>query len=320
MFYGFDPAAGEPDWGYDITQDGEQNSFHGDMLATQDLVIIGTDSGEGHVYGFEKATGDVRWKYPAGTGVATDIQVAEDKVYFVTLEETVICLDIETGAEVWGMQPPSDSSSDRIAMGSTPTLGNGHVYFGSALGDVFALDQENGEVVWSVQLGSEVVTSVVLRDDALLLGTSDASIYKLDAATGKSLGLLNLEMSPRGPLVVTPQSIYVLIADSAWGGSLLAFDDDLRIRWTTDPPDGSTWTVARPFVLGPRVLVGSSSGIVCAIDRATGTIDWSHPVDENRDWDGDGDGVRVFGYDEGTLFVGTISGTLYAFAFENETE
>jgi len=57
-------------WSYDIHQDGNQTSFHGNPLITDQLVLIGTDKscasgGIGHVYAFDRATGAVRWKYRA---------------------------------------------------------------------------------------------------------------------------------------------------------------------------------------------------------------------------------------------------------------
>jgi len=69
-FYAFDKRSGKVRWSYDIHQDGNQTSFHGNPLITDQLVLIGTDNGcasggIGHVYAFDRATGAVRWKYRA---------------------------------------------------------------------------------------------------------------------------------------------------------------------------------------------------------------------------------------------------------------
>jgi outer membrane protein assembly factor BamB len=67
----FDKRTGKVQWSYNIHQDGNQTSFHGNPLITDQLVLIGTDKscasgGIGHVYAFDRATGTVRWKYRTG--------------------------------------------------------------------------------------------------------------------------------------------------------------------------------------------------------------------------------------------------------------
>jgi outer membrane protein assembly factor BamB len=72
-FYAFDKRTGKVRWSYNIHQDADQTSFHGNPLITDQLVLIGTDKscasgGIGHVYAFDRSTGTVRWKYrTAGT-------------------------------------------------------------------------------------------------------------------------------------------------------------------------------------------------------------------------------------------------------------
>lgn len=76
-FYAINKTTGQVQWSYDISKDGKQQSFHGDPLVINDLILIGTDrscdpEGVGHVYAFERGSGNVRWKY-GSTSVPTDI-------------------------------------------------------------------------------------------------------------------------------------------------------------------------------------------------------------------------------------------------------
>ena len=57
-FYAINKSTGQLRWSYDIRKDGNQQSFHGDPLVTNDLILIGTDrscdpNGVGHVYAYE---------------------------------------------------------------------------------------------------------------------------------------------------------------------------------------------------------------------------------------------------------------------------
>jgi outer membrane protein assembly factor BamB len=97
-----DRKTGQMKWDYDIRKDGEQSQFHGDPLVTDDLVVIGTDGTIGHVYAFERATGAVQWKYKVEvTGVASDIVRLENQIYFVTIVNDLVCLDLQSGKQKW---------------------------------------------------------------------------------------------------------------------------------------------------------------------------------------------------------------------------
>lgn len=62
-FYAINKSSGAVRWSYDIRNDGNQQSFHGDPLVAGDLILVGTDKscapdGIGHVYAFDRATGN----------------------------------------------------------------------------------------------------------------------------------------------------------------------------------------------------------------------------------------------------------------------
>jgi len=286
------------------------------MLFTKDAVFVGTDDGEGHVYAFDLATGKVRWKFRADRGVGTDIVRHASRLFAVSIEDRLLCLELETGLLLWEKRAEADAS-ERLSLGSTPAVGDGTVYFGSVTGTLSAQDIETGETRWETPLGSEVVTSVLLLEDAILAGTEDARIHRADPATGKLERSIDVPEKARGHLVVTP--VGSIAAFLGWENDLLvSFDPSLNLQWSSSPPDGSGWSTARPFVLGPWILAGTRAGMIYAVDAAQGTVAWAHDVDPERDWSEDA--VRVFGAHDATLFVGTISGTLYAFRMGERTE
>ena len=90
-FYAINKTTGQLQWSYDIRKDGNQQSFHGDPLVTNDLILIGTDkscdpNGVGHVYAFERDSGKVRWKYRS-TSAPTDIIQLNSNVYFGSFQD-----------------------------------------------------------------------------------------------------------------------------------------------------------------------------------------------------------------------------------------
>jgi outer membrane protein assembly factor BamB len=313
IFYSLDVETGKPQWKYDITSDGDQTSFHGNMLLTEETVLIGTDDGEGRLYAFNKKDGHVRWMFLAGRGISTDIVRDRESVYAVTLDDWIVCLDPETGKERWRLETGAEPT-EHFSMGSTPALAQGTVFFGGLDGVVYALDASTGRVRWKTEVESQVATSTLMLGSAVVVGTEYAELYRLNAGTGVVEATAPLPIRARSHFVtMTPEGRFcVFLADTAWEGELAAFEPTLKMIWSTPAPDGTVFTSARPYLLGSRVLTGTKGGMVYAIDVSTGEVAWSLAVDEDRDWSEDG--VRVCGVHESTLFVGTISGAVYAFA------
>ena len=104
-FYAINKTTGQLQWSYDIRRDGKQQSFHGDPLVVDDLILIGTDQncvsdGVGHVYAFERDSGKVRWKYRS-TSVPTDILQIGSNVYFGSFQDKWSSVDLRTGSLNW---------------------------------------------------------------------------------------------------------------------------------------------------------------------------------------------------------------------------
>ena len=81
-FYALNKTTGEVQWSYDIRKDGKQQSFHGDPLVISDLILIGTDrscdpEGVGHVYAFERSSGNVRWSTVRPAFLRTSFKLAQ---------------------------------------------------------------------------------------------------------------------------------------------------------------------------------------------------------------------------------------------------
>ena len=96
-----DAKTGRVRWSYDVKQDGNQSSFHGNPTLTTDLVVIGVDrgtdpQGQGHVYAFERATGKVRWKQLATPGVSSDVLTDESRIIALVQTGELTGFDMHT--------------------------------------------------------------------------------------------------------------------------------------------------------------------------------------------------------------------------------
>jgi eukaryotic-like serine/threonine-protein kinase len=211
-----DKKPGHVKWEYDIRKDGEQSQFHGDPLITDDLVVIGTDGTLGHVYAFDRATGAVRWKYKVeATGVSSDIVRIENQIYFVTIADDLVCLDLQSGKSKWVFHD-AYSPQEYCVTCASPALSDGRVYFGGRDGFAYAVDAQSGKSIWRRDLGADVTTSAAVDHHNLYLGTSKRHLYRLSTDSGAVLTDLPTESAPSRRLIVANDSLLAFLGDEVF--------------------------------------------------------------------------------------------------------
>lgn len=306
VVHAIDRRTGQARWTYDALQDGTASAeFHGNPVVAGELVVFGSDDrragGVGYVYAFEQATGKVRWKYRAGAGVMADIIRDGDRLYAVTLQDELICLELPSGHPVWTVAS-GWVNEKMVNVMASPAMVDGRVLFGGHNGAVQALDAKSGRLAWKREVGSAVVTPLVVAKDAFYFGTSDQRIHRLGLGPNASHAELGLGGNPFGPPTVMGDSVLLIVYDKPELATLKSFDLALKqMRWSRETPGG--WSSARPCLWQDSVLAGSEHGLLTAFS-ADGAEKWSDTV---------GRVIRGIGTSDEILYVGTLKGTVYAY-------
>src|SRR5687768_4174913 len=197
-FYAINKSTGQVQWSYDIRKDGKQQSFHGNPLVTNDLILIGTDrscdpEGVGHVYAFERDSGTVRWKYRS-TSVPTDIVQLGSNVYFGSFHDKWSAVNLHTGGLNWSFS--TDALNKDCDPPKAPVTDENRLFIAGLDGVIYSLDASTGRVIWKRKLAAAPSTSLVFRDKTLYVGTTDRRIYRLNAETGATVAELATEATP----------------------------------------------------------------------------------------------------------------------------
>lgn len=322
-FYALDRETGQIRWTYNIKQDGDETSFHGDPLVTNDLILIGADNGkQGHLYAFERESGKVRWKSlaPAGAkgnvGVGSDIVRQGNLVYAVAQGDELLCLSLEDGSTHWSFT--SNFDRQRNIISNSPTLDGSLVLLGGLDGLVYALQADSGQVAWKTDLHSRVTTTPIVSQESLYVGTQDGHFYELQAKSGAITRSLVITGSPDRHMAVTADSLLAVLIHPPQmaGGSqfqpndLDSIDLDLRrVNWLQKSSSAvvrNSWTSSRPYLWKDYVLVEDLGGKLFAFHKSDGSEAWSHQFASRV--------VRGIGFADDMLYVGMQGGMIYAFA------
>lgn len=298
-------------WSYDIRKDGKQQSFHGNPLFTEDLILIGTDrsctpDGVGHVYAFERSTGVVRWKFKT-TSAPTDVVRIGPNVYFGSFQDNWYALKIQSGELVWKFSTgASNENCDPI---KSPVADDRYLYIAGLDGIVYSLDAASGRVVWKRKLSAPPSTALALKDNALVVGVRDNRIYRLDAPNGNTVAVLPVEAMPVGRITFTADSLIVFLENRPErSGYVVSVNPDLtKLRWQQKA--SPEWASERPSIWNELVIAGNCRGEAAAFRASDGVPHWRLNLKGC---------IRSIGSSEKRMFVGVQEGTVYAYEMSSK--
>jgi outer membrane protein assembly factor BamB len=308
-FYAFDKRTGKVRWSYNIHQDGNQTSFHGNPLITDHLVIIGTDKscaadGIGHIYAFDRATGTVRWKYRTA-GTPTDIARIGATIYAASFTDELVALNLADGGLRWKFATGTPNP-DCILPPAPVVVGDGVFYVGLN-GILHGLDGQSGKLLWKHDLGKRSTTKLSVVGSSLYLGDSANRLFRISAQDGHVQAELSVPASPTGRILADDSALYILLEDrDSKGGYLISTDLDLsHLRWTRNTD--RSWSSEWPRLWNGLLLVGNCRSQLEAIRISDGAPQWSDTLKGClRSIGTDGDSEQIF--------IGVQQGTVYAYS------
>jgi outer membrane protein assembly factor BamB len=146
---------------------------------------------------------------------------------------------------------------------STPLIANGIVYLQDMASNVFALDLESGDVIWEHREEQSVIgpNGVAIGYGKVFAQGGQNTVFALDMETGEKLWEYGLE----GPTGSHQPYVY--------GGYVLT----AAVAGAVDFGDPGNVQARRGYAAG-------NSGIIYALDQATGELAWSFQVIEDDFW------------------------------------
>jgi outer membrane protein assembly factor BamB len=264
--------------------------FSGPAIAGDRLYIQGQQGAQQWVMAYDVHTGRQLWKTPAGksyneeehgNGPRGTPTVDGARLYALSADGTLVCLETGTGKRVWGLNlverfgggPPKSGYTESPLVDGDRLI----VTPGGPGAAVVALNKNTGELLWKSQNDQAGFSSAIALDiggtHALALLTAEAAIG-LDAKDGALLWRY-ARVANRTANIATPiaHDGYVFFSTDYGTGCVLLkptpdgktaevyFNRDMRNHYTTS-------------VLVGDYLYGFSSEILTAMEFKTGKVAW----------------------------------------------
>lgn len=273
--------------------------FLSSPVITNGVVYFG--SGDHNVYALDGATGALKWKFTTGNVVHASPAVSNGVVYVGSWDRNMYALDARTGKELWRFQTGNDTTIyNQIGIASSAAIADGIVYFGCRDGHFYAIDAKTGKQRWSHDNNKGwVIASPAVKNGVVYFPTSDGTRFKaLDAATGTvRYSIVNKAISFSSPAIVN--DVVFFGSSDGWVHALDIATGAIKSEFQSD---GSKENSPKYIDENGKIKSGALypdftlDGMIIGMDRmfTLGSI-LSSPV-----------------IDDGTLYVGSTDGTLYA--------
>ena len=244
--------------------------------------------------------------------------VADGRVYAAG-SEGVGAWDLQTGKQAWFHEDKpekkdKDKDAKRLAISSSPGVGDGLVVVGGLDGDVLALDAATGATKWKAKVTTEVLAAPAVGQGFVLVRSIDGRVTAFDAESGERRWFWAKETPP---LTVRGNSSPLLVP----GGAFVGNDDGTlsaltlsngRLLWEqiVSPGEGRSEldrmsdVDGTPVLDGTTLYVTSFKGQTLAIDGPSGRPMWSH----------DAGGAGAVGIAPDSVLVSDPKGTVWALA------
>ncbi len=296
-------------WSYNIHQDGNQTSFHGNPLITDQLILIGTDKScaagsIGHVYAFDRATGAVRWKYRTA-GTPTDIARIGSTVYAASFADELIALSLADGDLRWRFA--TGTPNPDCSLPPAPVVVGDRIFYAGLNGILYGLDGQTGKLLWKHDLGKRSTTKLSAIGNSLYIGNSTNRIFRISTDDGHVQNEISVQASPTGRILTDAPALYIFLEDTdVQGGYLVSTDVNLsQIRWTRR--SDRTWSSEWPRVWDGLLLAGNCRSDLVAFRISDGALQWSDKLKGClRSVGTDGESEQIY--------IGVQEGTVYAYS------
>ncbi len=171
-------------------------------------------------------------------------------------------------------------------------------------GVVYCVDLDDGKQLWKTPVGESIRTSVCILEDGVVVGTTDGFLHCLDGMTGAVKEQNGLGRYPTGT-IVERDGLLLVCADWLTPGSELIFIKSslTEVAWRAVAPDGTVWSMPRPYIYEDHVFLGNNRGGVFEYRLGDGELV------RNTHVDGVVRGILLV---DDVLYVGNQSGTVYA--------
>ena len=262
------------------------NNIYSTGYPTRTDTYFGSD--DHNLYAVNTTTGLINWSFTTYGNVRSSPWYENQWIYFGSNDFNVYALNTNARWEKRSSVPslPSPSGSPPTALVwkyttansvySSPVIAYGDLFVGSTDNSVYALNALTGAKIWSYATGGAIYSTPAVSNGIVYIGSNDNYLYALNATTGAFLWSFNTNGQVRSSPAVAYGIVYVGSA-SGFIYALNALTGAVIWNYNTKNPVYSS-----PMVYNGIVYIGSNSHLIYAFNA---TVPSPPPPPKNPLWE-----------------------------------
>jgi outer membrane protein assembly factor BamB/predicted phosphodiesterase len=303
--YALDEKNGKVNWSFQT----KGKIYSTPVVSSNRVVVASTDS---NVYCLSANNGKLVWKYKTFKPIVASPVIDNDVVYFGSSDGHFRSCNLADGKLRWDF----DGVKDFVM--TKPLFYGDKIFFGSWGSEFYAMNAANGKLAWkwidtsNNRMFSPAGCHPVATKGKVFMVAPDQYMTAFEASSGKILWrskMLNVRVRESMGLSADSSLVYVKTTDGKlYGISTNAaemqtvFNVNLKLGYDV---------CATPVVEYKGVIyVPSDAGVVSAIDRQTGKINWKHKVSNSNI-------TSVVPIDNNRVLISTADGKITCLQFES---
>jgi outer membrane protein assembly factor BamB len=144
------------------------------LLKIENDIIISTEEGMVRRY---NTRGNEIWSVEIGTFIRSNPAYTGGRLFVITIEGELICLDIESSDIIYRKKLSS-------AVDGGITIKNKKAFFSDVNGVIYSIDTNNGEIIWKFETGFRTGMNPALDNENVLIGNHIGELFSINQLSG----------------------------------------------------------------------------------------------------------------------------------------
>lgn len=283
-------------WRYGVVNATDYTAPKSSPEIFDDKIYIGSDQGKMLCIDF---SGRILWEFktdPHPYGVHSSPIIVDEKVIFTGYDGSIYALNKNNGLLIWKNKASSYIGASPIYDPNTKM-----VYAGlenSTLKGTMAAFDLDGSIAWEFATNNHVACrAAVGKQDIIIFGSNDCFIYACKKTNGEFLWKFRANGEIKGRITINSDFCYT----TSFDGFLYCLDLNGNLIWKKKLGNA---LYSEPIIYKDKVIVGSYSNQLTALDKKNGRILWHFASnDKIQSYPLCSDGVVYFGSHDGSLYA-----------------
>jgi len=230
------------------------------------------------IYMLDVRNGNLVWSKNNLAPINSQIKIYKDKFFIIDFSNTLRCLSLKSGQELWSIQ--TENSLIRSRKKLSMIIVDKNIYFNNSIGDISAVNIDNGELLWQLPTQSSLIyeaafsleTSDLVSDKkSLFFSNNKNEFFSVDLKTGSFNWRNKINSNLRSSIIngyLFSVSIegYLIISDKKTGNIIRVtdiFTDFNKKKRSKIKPTG--------FIVGTnKIYLSTTNGRLIVIDINSG--------------------------------------------------